>query len=81
MKPRRDRAIEGRVNPKGIPFLYVATELKTAVAEVRPWKDEFVSVAQLTTTRELRLINCTTDDHQVMKFYFNEPDASERGMA
>ncbi len=29
MKPRKDRAQEGRVNPKGIPCLYVATDAET----------------------------------------------------
>jgi hypothetical protein len=57
MKPPRDRAFEGRANPKGIPYLYVATHEETAVGEVRPWVGVFVSVAQLKTTRELRLIN------------------------
>jgi RES domain-containing protein len=80
MKPLRDRAFEGRVNPKGIPFLYVATQEETAVAEVRPWVGAFVSVAKLTTARELRLINFTSDDHRIM-LYFNEPDAPERECA
>jgi RES domain-containing protein len=81
MKPLRDRAVEGRVNPKGISFLYVATHKCTAVAEVRPWVDALASIAQLTTTRELRLMNCTTDDHQAITLYFKEPDAQERERA
>lgn len=36
MKPLRDRAREGRANPKGIPYLYVSTHRETALAEVRP---------------------------------------------
>ena len=35
--PLADRATEGRVNPKGIPCLYMATNEETAIAEVRPW--------------------------------------------
>jgi RES domain-containing protein len=30
MKPLRDRAREGRANPKGIPYLYLATHAKAA---------------------------------------------------
>jgi hypothetical protein len=37
MFPVRDRATEGRVNPKGIPCLYMASDKHTAMAEVRPW--------------------------------------------
>jgi hypothetical protein len=59
MKPLRDRAREGRANPKGIPYLYVSTHRETASAEVRPWIGSFVSVAQFRTARELRLVNCT----------------------
>src|SRR5258708_31702309 len=43
MKPLRDRAREGRANPKGIPYLYLATDQDTAVAERRPWGGSDVS--------------------------------------
>jgi hypothetical protein len=44
MKPRRDRAPEGRVNPKGIPCLYLATTKEAAMSEVRPWMGSYISV-------------------------------------
>jgi hypothetical protein len=56
MKPLADRAQEGRVNPKGIPCLYLATMLETAISEVRPWIGSLVSVAQFRTTRPLRIV-------------------------
>src|SRR6266566_4486089 len=59
MKPIRGRAKEGRVNPKGIPYLYLATHRDTAVAEVRPWKGGVVSVGQFRVVRDLRLVNTT----------------------
>ena len=80
MKPLRDRSPEARANPKGIPYLYVATCELTAVAEVRPSLGALVTIAQLKTARALRLINCTTGD-QGTKVYFEEPDAPERTSA
>jgi len=35
MKPLQNSASEGRANPKGIPYLYLATDMNTAMAEVR----------------------------------------------
>jgi len=61
MSPLTDRAREGRANPKGIPYLYLATNRDTALAEVRPWIGSHVSVAQFRILRPLRLVNCTTD--------------------
>jgi hypothetical protein len=80
MKPLRGRARENRANPKGIPYLYVATHEEIAVAEVRPWIGEIVSVAQLRTTKELRFINCTIDEHRHV-LCFKEPDERERERA
>jgi hypothetical protein len=80
MKPPRDRAHEGRANSKGIPCLYVATHEETALAEVRPWIGTIVSIAQLKTMRELRVVNCTIDDHRNM-IYSQEPDAGKRELA
>lgn len=64
MKPLKDRAREGRANPKGIPFLYVATNRETACAEVRPWIGSSISLAQFRTRQLLRLVDCTI--HQTL---------------
>ena len=57
MTPQRDRAREGRANSKGIPVLYLATTVKTAISEVRPWIGSKVSVAQFKISRELKAID------------------------
>jgi hypothetical protein len=77
MKPLKDKAREGRANPKGIPYLYLATDCDTAIAEVRPWIGSYISVGQFKMTRELRLVNCT-NEHQGSMLYLNEPSAEER---
>jgi hypothetical protein len=58
MKPRRGQASEGRVNPKGMPCLYGATSPQTAVAEVRPWNGELVSVGKFALSRSVKMIEC-----------------------
>jgi len=57
MTPQRGRAMEGRANSKGIPVLYLATSLQTAISEVRPWIGSEVSVAQFKISRELKAID------------------------
>lgn len=59
MKPLPDRAHEGRANPKGIPCLYLATTLKTAASEVRPWIGSYVSIGVFKIVRNLTLVNCS----------------------
>src|ERR1700691_1001857 len=86
MKPPPDwllegRAPEGRINPQGIPFLYVATNMEAAIGEVRPCLGALVSVAELRTNRQLRLINCTTDERIPNIIYFAEPNGDERTLA
>jgi len=80
MKPLRGRAREGRANPKGIPYLYVATDQDTAVAEVRPWVGSYVSAAQFALKRDIRVVNCTTDGHG-LNLYCQEPAPEERERA
>lgn len=58
MKPRRDAAAEGRVNAKGIPCLYAADDPDTAMAEMRPSKDQTLTLARLRVNRDLRIVNC-----------------------
>jgi hypothetical protein len=64
MKPRRKLASEGRLNAKGIPFLYVADDQDTAMAETRPWAGARVTIALLRTKRELKIVDCGMDSGQ-----------------
>jgi len=80
MKPLRGRAREGRANPKGIPYLYLATHQDTAMAEVRPWIGSHVSIAQFILKRDVQVVNCVTHDHRIM-VYSREPEPEERERA
>ena len=77
MKPLRDRASEGRANPKGIPFLYLATTKEAAMSEVRPWIGSQISVGQFKLLKTLKIIDCSRN-HDSMLFYFEEPAPEER---
>lgn len=59
MKPWDDRAYEGRVNPKGIPCLYFATDRESAMSEVRPGIGSIVSVARFEALRDLVVVDCS----------------------
>ncbi|MBS3909568.1 MAG: RES family NAD+ phosphorylase [Actinobacteria bacterium] len=55
--PSAEHAKNGRANPVGIPYLYVATTPETAIAETRPHPGDQLSVAQFEVTTALRLLN------------------------
>jgi RES domain-containing protein len=76
MKPLDDRAHEGRVNPKGIPCLYVASTVEAAMSEMRPGISAQMSVATLQTVADLCVINCT-QRHGVFVGLF-EPEIEKR---
>lgn len=59
--PPRRLARPGRLNPDSIPYLYVATNLKTAVSEIRPWMEADVTIAYFRTLQPLRVIDTSGD--------------------
>ena len=65
MKPLANRATEGRVNPAGIPVLYLASHEQTAISEVRPWIGSELSVAQFKVLRDLKAVNLSLGHGQV----------------
>lgn len=79
MKPRRDRASEGRANSKGIPCLYVATTREAAMSEVRPWVGSLVSVAQFKTIRALTAVDCSVHHNAdfPIDYFFRTPSPDE----
>lgn len=58
MKPIMNSASEGRANPKGISYLYLATNETTAITEVRPWKGSKVSVGLFEVIQDLNIVEC-----------------------
>lgn len=70
MKPLKFSASEGRANPKGISYLYLATSKETAMSEVRPWIGSEISVAQFKINNELSIIDCSVN-HSANPLYFD----------
>lgn len=82
MKPLSHSACEGRANPKGITYLYLATDKETALSEVRPWVGQFVSVGQFKTMKDLLLIDCSLEPSlQDIEIYSEEPAPAARERA
>jgi RES domain-containing protein len=54
--PPKEKAGAGRINPDGIPYLYLASTLETAVAEMRPWKGAKVSVGEFTIIKPISVV-------------------------
>ncbi|MGE5503526.1 MAG: RES family NAD+ phosphorylase [Actinomycetota bacterium] len=68
MKPTDNWQNEGRANPRGISYLYTATDANTACAEVRPWVGQKISVATLVTNKNLHIVDCSHNHNAVHLF-------------
>ena len=53
--PPPEQCRSGRLNPEGIPYLYLADSVETALAELRPWRGASVSAATFVLTRPVRV--------------------------
>ena len=74
MKPLSDRAKEGRVNPRGIPCLYLSTDRETSISEVRPSKGQFVSLGYFEAIKDCRLANFTVERNRKIVYFAEPPD-------
>jgi len=61
----------GRLNPKGIPYLYLASDAVTAVSEVRPWVGCEITVAEFGLVRDCKLVNFSK------QHFLNIPEGEE----
>lgn len=55
--PPAHEASHGRVNPVGIPYLYLASNIDTAVSEVRPWIGCKITVAEFALKKGISVVN------------------------
>ncbi len=60
------RAKNGRMNRKGVSFLYLASDLYTAVAEVRPYPGQCVSTGKFVSNNDIKVIDLT--DIKISKY-------------
>lgn len=61
----------GRLNPRGIPYLYLASDRLTAVSEVRPWVGCDITVAEFVLSEDCEFINFSN------KHMLNIPEGEE----
>lgn len=55
--PPLGQASPGRVNPKGISYLYVALNKETVIAEVQPWLNAEITIAECTAMEHLKVLD------------------------
>ena len=56
-KPPAEKSKHGRANPRGIPYLYLASDAETAAREVRPNIFEKVTVGKFRIKNPLRIVD------------------------
>lgn len=61
--PPANLAGHGRLNPKGIPYLYLASDEITALSEVRPWIGCDITVAEFSLVHDCELVNFSNKHH------------------
>lgn len=66
--PPADLVGDGRANPTGIPYLYLAGDINTAISEVRPAKHDKVAVAEFSIATPLRLIDLSNPRMTISPF-------------
>lgn len=73
--PPSELASAGRCNSEGVAYLYAAQEEHTAIAEIRPYVGDTISIATLQPKRDLKLVNLDYDPSAVVsgsEFFYNE---------
>lgn len=72
--PPNHLAPQGRANPAGIPYLYLASTPDSAVAEVRPHTGEFATVGHFSLNSELKVIDLRNPRSTVSPFILSDED-------
>lgn len=86
MIPSAEYVGDGRANSRGIPALYLADRLDTAISEMRPWSKACISIAQFETKVDLRVIDLRVNESaKVTAIWISldgkQPDAAAKARA
>jgi hypothetical protein len=67
-KPPSNIVLNGRANPIGIPYLYVTSNAETAIAELRGYKGELVTVIEFSIKENLDFFNLRDPKNTISPF-------------
>ena len=70
--PPKQKASHGRANPAGIPYLYVASNQRTAVSEIRPHSGEIACVCNFDTPDDLKVVDLRAPRKMVSPFLLED---------
>lgn len=71
-KPPEKLSTAGRANPIGIPYLYTASNINTAIAEIRPHKGDNITVATFEVRELLTLVDLRNPRKSISPFELDE---------
>ena len=71
-KPPEKISTAGRANPVGIPYLYTASDIDTAIAEIRPHKGDTVTIATFNVKEPLILADLRNPRQSISPFELDE---------
>ncbi|WP_196898476.1 RES family NAD+ phosphorylase [Alteromonas sp. B31-7] len=70
--PPSHLASHGRANPAGIPYLYLGSEVETAISEIRPHTGDQVCVATFSIPNNLTLVDLRAPRRSVSPFILED---------
>lgn len=73
--PPKELVSNGRANPAGIPYLYLASSELTAIAEARPYTGQKVSVADFQISKKLTFIDLSNPRHTASPFALDDENS------
>ena len=68
----------GRANPRGFAYLYLARDEKTALAEMRPWVGESLTLANFEIQQDLNVVVCQAGSEDIFERLFEENSPAEK---
>lgn len=76
--PPKGKASAGRINPKGISFLYTSADIDTVIAEVQPWLLSQVTIAQCTALKDLKIVDLMPTEEELYSSHSYQRVISEQ---
>lgn len=70
--PPKRLVSQGRANPVGIPYLYLASTTDTAASEIRPHTGEYASVANFKIQNNLKIVDLRSPRRTVSPFLLED---------
>lgn len=78
LEPPKEKSKSGRANPPGISYLYLAEDIETAIAEIKPYLNANIELLKIKLKKEIKVVDIRKNTPPLLQVFQETPEGKKK---